>query len=209
MRMSFLAGCLLPLTLLSYQQFAYAGAEKKIAPGAVSKYTKKSYPKLYQKWGDKGVARLNNALPLAALKAAKSPECDRVEVVDVSDQRSQPPTQAVFFVDCANGKRFYMTMAELEKNAPAESELSKAARITDASLISSCEREIKPQLARPSTYNRRLTDTSVYRPASGRSVVTYSLTGKNALGETMQLKARCTFAGDKMTSAELTADDAK
>ena len=66
----------------------------KIASHAVIPITQKGYPKLYASWGAAGVKRINELMPLAAEKAAASPECDKVDLVEISQTRSIPANKS-------------------------------------------------------------------------------------------------------------------
>lgn len=171
---------------------AAAPANPKIAPHAVLPITQKSYPKLYAAWGAAGVKRINSLMPLAAEKAAASPECDKVDLVEVSGNRSTPGQKIVFFVDCANAKRFYIEDSELESKAPPKSQAAKMAALTDAQATQDCETAIKAQLHNPMTFNRKFGTTSVYRaPTTGNVVVQFTFEAKNNLGALLPSKAKC------------------
>ncbi len=76
---------------------------------------------------------------VAADKAALNSDCDSVEIVEVSDQRSVAPDQMVMFVDCTNTHRFYFTQAELADGAAAVvSETQKGKAITAAEAKRTC-----------------------------------------------------------------------
>ena len=76
----------------------------KIQKGADSPMTQESYPKTYKTWGKAYFNRLNEMMPKVALKAAESDKCDMVTWVGLSDSRSTPKKEAVFFADCKNGE---------------------------------------------------------------------------------------------------------
>lgn len=46
---------------------------------------------------------------------AALPECDRVEYVGYSEQRSRYPDELVSFVGCANNKRFYVINGQVSE----------------------------------------------------------------------------------------------
>lgn len=84
-------------------------------------YDKKHYPKLYTQWGDKGLKHVNDLMPKVINKVAKSPKCDEPEIIEVSD-KSTPKVEAIFFVDCKNHERFYVSEKQLNNNEPLVSE---------------------------------------------------------------------------------------
>lgn len=109
-------------------------AAPKVAEGAVVPITRAQYPKLFAEWGSQGIQRINKLAPLAAKKAAESPECDQVEIVEVSD-RSIARKNVVFFVDCANSKRFYIDEGDLKSTAAVRSQEAKTAGIPSVTTV--------------------------------------------------------------------------
>jgi hypothetical protein len=172
---------------------AGGASSSKIAPHAVKPFDQKNYPKLYAEWGVAGVKRINGLMPLAAQKAAASPECDKVDLVEVSSSRSSPGKKIVYFVDCVNGKRFYIEEGELQSAIPApQSQTAKMANLSDSQATASCEAAIKAQLENPLTFTRKLTATNIYRaPTTGNIAVEFVFESKNRLGATLPGKARC------------------
>ena len=163
----------------------------QIAEHAISNITPKGYPKLYAIYGDAGFAKINKLAPLAAKKAAQSPECDKVEIVEISGTRSTP-SNIIFFADCTNGKRFYINETEIASGGAAQSQTAKMSTYSNDQAIANCENSIKKQLKNPLTYDRKATTTSVYRaPTTGNIVVTFVFTAKNDLGGELPQKAKC------------------
>lgn len=87
----------------------------KIDSLAVASMDRKNWPRLYATWGEAAVERLNGLQPLIARKAASSPNCDRVEYVGYSESRSLPKQEAIFFVDCRNAQRLYISEKDLNQ----------------------------------------------------------------------------------------------
>lgn len=170
-----------------------AALQRKIESSAIDPITKSSYPKLYAAWGEDWVKRLNDMQPRVALKVAASSSCDRVEIIGLSDVRSVPRKTAVFFVDCANGKRYYVTDAELATAGPAASKDSKTAAISDSAALESCEAAIKKQLAYPLSFSRHFLNTSIFRAkvGGGNIAVDFMFDAKNQLGAELPMKAHC------------------
>lgn len=80
-----------------------------IAENAFEVYTKEAYPKMYANYGDAGLKAFTAHDANAGFMVAGLPECDRVEIVGYSEQRSRYPEQLVSFVDCSNNRRFYVS----------------------------------------------------------------------------------------------------
>ncbi|WP_156496274.1 hypothetical protein [Eikenella sp. NML03-A-027] len=171
-------------------QSSTVSPESKIAAGILDfKYTQKDYPKLYQRWGKAGVAKINELLPQAALLVANESTCDRVEIVEVSDSKSKPRSQIVFFADCANGKRFYVSEADIKGQASVTAVQDK--QVDEAAAINLCDAAIKRQLANPSTFSGHILDTGTSIGATGNIVVTRGFTAKNNAGMEIEYRARC------------------
>jgi len=179
-------------------------ANPKIAPHAVIPITQKSYPKLYAAWGAAGVKRINDLMPKAAQKAAASPECDKVDLVELSQSRSTPGKKIVFFVDCVNTKRFYIEESELAGAAPPQSQAAKFSSVSDSQATLNCESAIKGQLANPFTFNRKMGTTSVYRaPTTGNVVIQFTFEAKNNVGALLPSKAKCVISDRGIEEASI------
>ncbi|MDO4896145.1 MAG: DUF4236 domain-containing protein [Moraxella sp.] len=84
-----------------------------IAENAFTAYTKEAYPKMHAKYGDEGLRVFTAHDANAGFMVAGLPECDRVEYVSYSEQRSNYPTNLVSFVDCSNNRRFYVSQGKV------------------------------------------------------------------------------------------------
>lgn len=181
-----------------------AEEEAKIGPHAVIAYDQKNYPKFFAQWGADGMAKINKLMPLVARKAAASPECDLVELVEFSGQRSVPRSKMVFFVDCKNGKRFYIEEAELAVASVPKSQTAKTAAIGDAQAILACREAIRVQLTNPLTFDTKFGTTSVYRaPTTGNVVVEFLFEAKNNFGAALPHRARCVITDRGMEEAAI------
>ena len=179
-------------------------ADAPIAPGAVSPMTKDAYPKTFSKWGAAGMKKINGLAQKAAEHAARSPECDRVDIVDLSDSRSVPGKSIVFFVDCANGKRFYVSDSDLAGNNTATSQTAKMEGLSDGKAILSCENAIKAKLNHPSTFDKKAFTTLVHRAkTTGNVSVTFDFDAKNGFGAMMPHSARCVFSDQGLEEATI------
>lgn len=86
-----------------------------ISKDAIGNYTSTAYPKLFKKVGEKGLLRIQKHDEDAANIIANLDECDEVTYVGYSEVKSKYPDIIVSFVDCKNGKRFYVINRQLEK----------------------------------------------------------------------------------------------
>ncbi|MNG14171.1 hypothetical protein D3C84_979050 [compost metagenome] len=83
---------------------------------ALSNYTPEQYPKTYATWGVDGIERIKEMEKAAAQHVARSSDCDRVDYVGLSENRSSPPSNIVVYIDCSNRNRFYVGDAELSRD---------------------------------------------------------------------------------------------
>lgn len=178
-------------------------ANPKIDPDAIIPVTQENYRKLYAEWGPIKAKRINKLMPLAASKAAASPECDKVALVVISQNRGTPEN-IVFFVDCMNQKRFYISQSDLQNSTQAQSQTGKMAAVSDTQATSTCENAVKAQLHNPLTFNRKFGTTSVYRaPTTGNVVVQFTFEAKNNLGAVLPSKARCVLTDRGIEEASI------
>jgi hypothetical protein len=163
----------------------------EISDYALSPYTAAQYPKLFAAFGSRinDVERLRRA---AAEKAAASPTCDRVEIVELSQERSSL-SDLNYFVDCANTTRFRFSETELASASPAASESQKA--WGEAEARSACENLIRQSATIPTSVKvHSFLGTSVYKaPSTGNVVVTSDFDAKNAFGTEIGYRAKCYF----------------
>lgn len=197
----FVAMCAVPKKELTPEEKAAAGKQRidgKIAPSVREfKYDKKTYPKLYKQWGEKAVNEMNGYLPRIAEHVAREDSCDAVESVDISDARSNPKAkQMVFFVDCSNGKRFFVSTDDLNSGRKSTAEQDK--KIDSSAAISQCDAAIKAQLNHPGTFDPHLLDTATGVNQNGNILVTRGFTAKNGLGMQIDYRAYCVITDNKV-----------
>lgn len=161
------------------------------------------WDKTRREWGAAGVAKINRLLPLAAARVAASSECDGVVVAGYSSDRSRPPASPVFYADCNNKRRFYVTEADLASEAPAVSRNAQVAGISNSAAIEACERSVRQQLNLPSSYDRDLLNTSTYRSPYGTLTVQFTFQAKNRLGVEANLRATCSVDDRGVQPAEI------
>lgn len=77
-------------------------------------YTKEWTPKLYASWGKDWINQINQMMPKAVDKIAQNPRCDEPDMIELSDNKSIVKKEAVFFVDCKNKERFYISQNDLD-----------------------------------------------------------------------------------------------
>lgn len=174
----------------------------RISPDAVMLIEGEGWDKTRREWGSAGIKRLNTAMPKVAEKVARTSACDQVELVGISD-RSKPRQMAVFYVDCRNGQRFYVSEADLASDAAIASKSEKTAAISDANALQACEASVKGQLTYPLSFNRDLMNTRTYRAPTGNIAVEFTFKAMNALGAELPQRARCVIDDTGIHPAEI------
>lgn len=176
----------------------------EVDPSVYRPMERKNYPKTFAKWGAEGVKKIDRLRKDAAVFAAKSTECDKVETSELSEQRSSPPSQIVVFVDCSNGKRFYLSDADLRTAGQPASQESKMKSLTNEAAMEQCQSRVRSGLAFPSTMSVKWSGSNVYRaPTTGNVVATFNFDAKNALGNELPYQARCVFDDRGMHPPEI------
>jgi len=87
----------------------------KIDSNAIENYTSESYPQLFKQVCTQGLIGIQKHDRDSAELVSKLPECDLVEYVGHSNTKSNYPDQIASFVDCKNGKRFYVVNRIIQK----------------------------------------------------------------------------------------------
>jgi hypothetical protein len=177
--------------------------EGKFSEDAAFLIEGEGWDKTRREWGADWIRRINEAMPKAVKKAAASPECDFAEMAGISD-RSTPRKEMVFYVDCRNGKRFYISQSDLESEAVVVSKNAQTAAISDSAAIEACEKSVKRQLNNPLTFDRDILNTSVYRAPTGNIAVTFTFQAKNSFGGELPHRARCVIDDQGISPAEIT-----
>ena len=103
--------------------------------------------------------------------------------------------EAVFFVDCANGERFYVSQNDLANTQEIKSQTEKA--ISQSEALDSCIQMVKANTKYPSSVNFKMLDSGGFTAkTTGNVVVTLGFEAKNSLGAEVSAKARCVFTPD-------------
>ncbi len=167
-----------------------ASATAPIDPGVYEPYKREQgWEKTFARWGDEGVARIQRLREAAAESVASNPKCDSVELSEISDSRSTPPTMPVVYVDCTNGERFYL--GESDVGGTVLTELEKGARFSSAELIRLCTDAVRARLNLPASFDQNMWSVSDRQGTSGNRVVEFDFEAKNYLGATLPAQARC------------------
>ncbi|RYE42613.1 MAG: hypothetical protein EOP24_31840 [Hyphomicrobiales bacterium] len=173
----------------------------EIADGAVQPITRESWATTHAAWGDEGISQINALMQPAAEILASSPGCDRLESLGFSDQRSSPPDNIVFFADCANGKRFFITGEDVLAKRQPVSQNDKSKWLDEQQLVEICQEAVRARVNGPCIF----AGSSVYRAVAGRTVVTVAFELVNEPGAQAETFAKCFFDGLSLTEVEFHA----
>jgi len=187
--------------LVAFNAVAFAAP---VDPNVYKPMDRKNYPKTFQKWGASGVKKIDELRKSAAQFAAGSLECDKVAISELSDSRSSPPDNIVILVDCENGKRFYLSAADIKEARAPQSQDAKMESFTDAAALEQCQAKVRESLAFPSSMSIKWSGSNVYRaPTTGNVVASFDFDAKNSLGNELPYKARCVFDDRGMHTPEI------
>ncbi|GDY37682.1 hypothetical protein [Acidovorax sp. NB1] len=172
-----------------------------IAEYAVIPITEKNYPKTYAAWGALGVERINALMQPAAEIVASSPGCDRLELLELSNVRSSPPDNIVFFADCKNGRRFFITESDVAAKRQVVSQNDKSKWLGDQQLLEIAQEEIKARLQSDCHFG----DSTAYRAVAGRTVVSVEFKTLSGPAPGSRGVAKCYFDGLSLTEVDFIA----
>lgn len=177
---------------------------KPISEYVYTKYTKDQFPRLYQNWGDEWVAKISELEKKAVHKIANERNsCDSIEMAALSENKSTPKKEAVFFIDCANGERFYVSQNDLDSGVEIRSQTEKAISQSDA--YDQCIQMVKLNAKYPSTVNFKMLDSNGFTAkTTGNVVINLSFDAKNSFGAELPAKARCVFTPDGKKEINIT-----
>ena len=159
-------------------------------------YTQKTMPKLYADWGGEWIKKINAMMPQVVAKVATDPKCDSPELVDLADTKSTIKKEAVFFVDCKNGERFFVSQNDLSGNKPLKAE-SQQLEGEPHEYIQACRDNVQNTLQYPSSFDQEVLSTTARKMPSGNIEVIMPFNAKNGFGNEIPQTARCLITTDR------------
>ena len=112
-------------------------------------------------------------------------------MLGLSNDRSTPPNKIVFFGNCANGKQFYISEAEIKAVGTPVSKSDKLSKITDKMAERACINQTKAMLNFASSFDLKTLSIDINRGSTGNIGVTFDFDAKNGLGNILPQKAKC------------------
>lgn len=180
----------------------------KVAPDAVMPMDRDGFRKTYAKLGKKQFDNANDFMKWAALAAAESDKCDRVEIVAISDRATAKQLQ--WFVDCANKERFQITQAQAiavrDKLDPkATPEVKVAANTLPVAVpksdrwknfnervaVSNCKALVQSAMTDRGSFDAAWTWDSEKDDETGRVTIQQDFEAKNGFGGTISSRYHC------------------
>lgn len=171
--------------------------------GVVYKITQTTHPKLYEAWGKEWIENINRIMPLAVAKTADQSKCDSPATVELSDTRSLVRKQVVFYVDCMNGERFYMTQLELTdpKSLVAENDVLNE---SPSAYTLACQELAKTKIENPASFKPDRQNTESKKGSSGNMVVKLPFTFTDTTDSEVSMVSRCAFSTTGATDFTVT-----
>ena len=77
----------------------------------IAPFSPEQYPTWYASWGEAALTRINSRLKSVADTAALQSGCSELQFIGISEMKSNPPTEFIFFADCKSGSlhvRYYI-----------------------------------------------------------------------------------------------------
>lgn len=186
----------------------YEVLQGKISKEAVSSMARADYGKTYARLGARQFDNANALMPWAAIAAAESDQCDRVELVAVSDKATRKELQ--WFVDCANKERFQIKQAQAEaargKYDPAASPEAKqaaqqvgkaepkSARWKDfnmATAMNSCTTLVRSAMLNQGSFDTAWSYDSEQNDDTGIVTIQQDFEAQNGFGGTISSRYHC------------------
>lgn len=148
-----------------------------------------SFDKTIDKFGIKRIKTINELLPKAAELMAKSPECNKLNIVSLSEKSTIE--NILIYGHCTNGARFNISEKDINDNKPAKTDKQKMqAAVFD--LMGYCDEAVKSQLNFPSTYDKSILESD-YTVYDDRVKIVNVFTAKNAFNLELKYRANCFF----------------
>ncbi len=134
-------------------------------------------------------------MPLAVESVAKNKKCDSPSTADLSDNRSTPQKEVVFYVDCSNGERFYVNQNEITDGDKVTGE---SEQLGEAHLyIPQCIDAVRNSLKNTNSFNPHSFSISAVKRTSGNVEVIVPFDATNAFGAELTHTAKCIITTQK------------
>lgn len=171
--------------------------KSKIIENAYFAMTKKDNPKTYKAWGSEWIKKINDLGPLAGELVAKSRSCDKVVDIALSDTKSKPKKMIVFYVDCKNKERFYISEDDIKSQNKVFSVNESFKNIDSEKYYKACLSGIKSRANHPSTVETSIFGRTIGSTSTGGILVRMDFTAKNSFGLEEKFTAACSWNDDK------------
>lgn len=194
--------------------------EAKIGSDTVMPMTRTGYRKTYDKLGKSQFNNANALMHWAAIAAAESDVCQKVEVVGISDSATRKALR--WYVDCSNGERFMIgeeqaiaARDQYDPSATAEARTKagqmpvaqpKSARwanFNEANTVSACDLTVQKAMLVPGSFSTGFTRWNIAKDdETGIVTIERDFKSENAYGQRINGRYRCSVDTD---AAKITA----
>ena len=168
---------------------------KEMDPLIFTSYNKENFPRTYEVWGVDGIKRIEQLERDAAFKiSTEKNNCNYIEMVALSENKSIPKKEAVVFIDCANRERFYISENDIKNHVFIDLKVKHPINETDAS--KQCLELIKQLKNDTNIKEAKILDSTGFE---GKSTAT-SAVSIQYLSGSVEKRGRCTykFTGEKI-----------
>lgn len=187
---------------------------EKLDPDAVSLMTKADFSKTYAKLGKAQFDNANDLTHWAALAAAESDQCPKVDLVAVSDKATRKGI--VWFADCSNGERFFVSeeqaraardrldpkaspdaRTKAEALAIAEPKSARWKRFNEAEAVSACDLLTQKAMLVPGSFSTGWSRWAIDKnDDTGVVTIERDFKSENAYSMKINGRYRCLVDGD-------------
>lgn len=189
--------------------------------------TRAEYGTTYSRLGSSQFDNANALMLWAAIAAAESDQCNRVEVVAVSDKATREELQ--WFVDCANKERFQIKQAQAEAAQskydpavkPEEREAAKKVAVAEpksarwkdfnmAQAITACSTLVRSAMLNQGSFDAAWSYDSEKNDDTGIVTIQQDFEAQNGFGGTISSRYHCeidTKIGGRITKLKIREPD--
>lgn len=188
---------------------------KKVGQDAVMPMTRADFSKTYAKLGKVQFDNANALMRWAALAAAESDKCDKVEMVAVSDGATRK--RITFYADCANGERFMVdegqaratrdrldpaASADARKKAEglpvAEPKSARWAKFNETSAVTACDLLTQQAMLVPGSFSTGWSRWAIDKnDDTGIVTIERDFKSENSYSMKINGRYRCILYGDE------------
>lgn len=162
----------------------------------VYRMTKDEYPKAYEAWGGEWIERINDSMLPAVRAVDKKRQCDKPVMINLSEQESITQQKAVYFVDCENGRRFYININDVNegKDIYTDDDVKRRVKREENLRLADCQITIKNSLKNPRSFDIDISTVQHgYDASKELNTVKFRFYAQNGFGAEIANIGKCSF----------------